>query len=258
VPAWYDKPTMNRAPIVPAALLLCIASVEVALGQPRLQMEKPYGYQVGEKIENAVEVLDANLQAHSLFGLIKPETKVLVLVAFGGFAAKVPEGAFRGPLWCEDSFDDLAVQRALVAAFRHAPVQFIGIAVPPVYNPAAYGYSQDGFLSLADTSPEFTANAKRFVEGTLEQVKHKLIPFDQVYYDPKYRLAEKGEAPTWQGKLRWHLDPRKYGLPIIWLIGANGEILQAPFFSNDYDSDPPSIMYQFQDVKAAIEKYLVD
>jgi len=127
-----------------------------------------------------------------------------------------------------------------------------------VYNPAAYGYTKDAFLGFAENSAEFTENTKRFIEGTQEQVRRRLIPFDQIYYDPKYRLAEKGQAPTWQGKLRWHLDPRKYGLPIIWLIGPKGEILQEPFFSNDYDSDPPQIMYEFQDVKAAIEKYLAD
>jgi hypothetical protein len=252
---WYDKPVMNRAVLL-SVLLIPIASLAVSFGQPRLQVEKPYGYQVGEKIEKDVEVVDANLQPHSLVGLIKPETKVLVLVGFGGFAAKVPEGRFRGPLWCQDSFDDLALQRALVAAFRHEPVQFIGVAVPPVYKPAAFGYPEKAFLEPADDSPELIANAKRFIEGTQEQVARGLIPFAQVYYDPKYRLAEKGESPTWQGKLRWHLDPRKYGLPIIWLIGPKGEILQEPFFSNDYDSDPPQIMYQFQDVKAAIEKYL--
>ncbi len=247
---------MNRAAVLSAVLLIFLGSQAAVFGQPRLQVEKPYGYQVGETIEKAVAVLDDNLQPHSLVGLIKPETKVVVLVAFGGFAAHVPEGRFRGPLWCEDSFDDLAVQRALVAAFRHEAVQFIGVAVPPVYKPAAFGYPEKGFLELADNSPDFVANAKRFIEGTHEQVSRGLIPFDQVYYDPKYRLAEKGEAATWQGKLRWHLDPRKYGLPIIWLIGPKGEILQEPFFSNDYDSDPPQIMYQFQDVKAAIEKYL--
>ncbi len=237
---------------------ILLAASAATFGQPRLQVEKPYGYQVGEKIDEALTVLDGSLQPHSLVGLIKPETKVVVLVAFGGYAARVPEGRFRGPLWCEDSFDDLAVQRALVAAFRHAPVQFIGVAVPPVYNPAAYGYTENAFLGFPDDSAEFAANAKRFIEGTQEQVSRKLIPFDQVFYDPKYRLAEKpgSTAVTWQGKLRWHLDPRKYGLPIIWLIGPKGEILQEPFFSNDYDSDPPQIMYQFQDVKAAIEKYL--
>ncbi len=250
---------MNRAAILLTVLLISPALPATAFGQPRLQVEKPYGYQVGEKIEEAVEVLDSNLQPHSLVGLIKPETKVLVLVGFGGFAARVPEGRFRGPLWCVDSFDDLAVQRALVAAFRHAPVQFIGIAVPPVYNPTRYGYSENGFLGLADTSAEFVANTKRFIEGTQEQISRGLIPFDQVYYDPQYRLAEKpgpNDSHPGQGKLRWHLDPRKYGLPIIWLIGPKGEILREPFFSNEYDSDPPQIMYQFQDVKAAIEKYL--
>ncbi|RPI28176.1 MAG: hypothetical protein EHM61_05975 [Acidobacteria bacterium] len=247
---------------------LVVGCLTVASGQPRLQVEKPSGYQVGERIEKEVTVLDKDLQPQSLVSLIKPETKVLVLVGFGGIAARVPEGKFRGPLWCEDSFDDLAVQRALVAAFRHSPVQFIGVAVPPVYNPSAFGYSKNSFLGYSDTSPEFLADARQFVTGTEEQVARKLIPFDQVFYDLKYRLGDKpsgpdatagyGEIQPWQSKLKWHLDPRKYGLPIIWLIGPKGEVLQEPFFSNDYDSDPPQIMYQFQDLKAAIEKYLAD
>jgi len=250
---------MNRLPVLLSVLLISVFCLTTASAQPRLQVEKPYGYQVGEKIEEAVQVLDSTLQPHSLVGLIKPETKVVVLVGFGGFAAQVPKGRFRGPLWCVDSFDDLAVQRALVAAFRRAPVQFIGIAVPPVYNPAAYGYAENAFRGLPDTSAEFQVNTRRFIDGTQEEIRRGLIPFKEVYYDPKYRLAEKpgpNDGPSWQGKLRWHLDPRKYGLPIIWLIGPKGEILQEPFISNEYDSDPPQINYQYSDVKAAIEKYL--
>lgn len=249
---------MNQRAILLVVPFVAVVLSVSAFAQPRLQVEKPYGYQVGDKIEEAVTVFDNNLQPHSLVSLIKPGTKLVVLVGFGGFAAQTPQKRFRGPLWCEDSFDDLAVQRALVSAFRRSPVQFIGIAVPPVYNPVRYGYPENVFLGIPEDSAEFIASAKRFIEGTQEHINSGLIPLDQVYYDPRYRLAEKPTpgGPTWQGKLRWHLDPRKYGLPIIWLIGPKGEILQEPFFSNEYASDPPHIMYQFQDVKAAIEKYL--
>ncbi|HXK58532.1 MAG TPA: hypothetical protein PLP42_01440 [Acidobacteriota bacterium] len=256
---------MDRTAISRVVILVGLLLSSGLFAQPRLQLEKPYGYQVGDKIDADLTLLDKDLQPHSLLSLIEPQTKILVLVGFGGADAREPQSESGNPLWCKDSFDDLPLQRDLVAAFRQAPVQFIGVAVPPVYNPGLYGYSEDAFLGFPETSPEFLENAKRFIALTEEQVSRRLIPFPQVFYDLKFRLADRppadpgpgyGKVYRWQGKLRWHLDPRKYGLPIIWLIGPEGEILQPPFFSNDYDSDPPSIMYQFSDVKTAIEKHL--
>ena len=107
---------------------------------------------------------------------------------------------------------------------------------------------------------------REFVKATEAQIKSSLLPFSRVFYDPRYRLAGKlktgegGESPAerypWEGKLRWPEDPRNYGLPIIWLLSPKGEILEAPFFGNEWDSDPPHVQYEFRDVKAAIEKHL--
>jgi hypothetical protein len=249
-----------------AVALVSVASSTFALGQPRLVMEKPAGYQIGDVIEPEVFV-DRDLQRHSLVSLIKPDVKVVALVIFGGAALRSPDNRpHRGPLWCEDSFDDMTIERALVAAFQHDPVQFIGVAVPPVYNPSAYGYSDKAFLGFTDASPEFLENARRFVDACEVQEKTRLIPFSEVYYDLKYRLAGKlktgeggvsdSERYPWEGKLRWREDPRNYGVPIVWLLGPEGRILQAPFFGNDWGSDPPQVQYEYHDVKAAIEKYL--
>ena len=255
----------NRWDVRLCVLLTVFGSLS-ALGQPRLVVEKPSSYQVGDVIESDVFVLDKDLQRRPLVSLIEPETKVVALVMFGGAALKTPE-VHRGPLWCEDSFDDLAVERALVAEFGRSAVQFLAVAVPPVYNPPRYGYADKAFLGYDETAPEFLDAARRFVDGTEAQVKNSLIPFSRVYYDPKYRLAGKklktgeggenqAERYPWEGKFRWPEDPRNYGLPIIWLLGPRGEILQAPFFGNDWDSDPPHVQHEFKDLKAAIEKYL--
>jgi hypothetical protein len=256
-----------RTKLLPALTVLGICLSAGLFSQPRLMVEKPFGYQVGEQIDPELSVLDKDLAPRTLISLIKPETKVVILVGMGGAVLRVPEGKpFRGPLWCEDSFDDLSLLRALVAQFRRAPVQFLAVAVPPVYSPLPYGYPKEVFLAKPDDSPEFLESTRLFIEQTQKQVRSGLIPIQEVFYDPKYRLAGKlksgeggefqGERYPWEGKLRWHRDPRNYGLPIIWLLGPNGEILQEPFFSNDYNSDPPQIRYEFSDVKAAIERHL--
>jgi hypothetical protein len=256
-----------RSKFLHRAILVLACLFAVISAQPRLMVERPFGYQVGDRIDPELFVLDKHLTPHTLLSLIKPETRIVILVGIGGAASRVPEGKpFRGPLWCEDSFDDLSLQRALVAQYRHGPVQFIGVAVPPVYNPLLYGYAENVFLGKSDDSPEFLENTRLFIEKTERQIRSRLIPTQDVYYDPKYRLAGKlksgeggefqGERYPWEGKLRWHRDPRNYGLPIVWLLGPQGEILQEPFFSNDYDSDPPQVRYEFRDVKAAIDSHL--
>jgi hypothetical protein len=157
------------------------------------------------------------------------------------------------------------VQRALVSHFRGQPVQFIAVAVPPVFNSSPYGFPAGVFLQKSEEDPEFVSNAKEFIATTEQQRTNGLLPFSSVFYDPKFRLGIKaastnvtsayGPAP-WQGKLKWHLDLRSYGLPALWLLGPGGTVLREPFFANDYDSDPPQLLYEFKDLKAAVEELL--
>lgn len=236
--------------------------------KPRLVMGGSTSYQTGEMADESIWLLDQQLNRVHLGELIRTETEVAVLILFGGAAAQFPESrSYRGPLWCEDSFDDLSVQRALVNYFKKDPrVQFIPVAIPPVYGASRFGFAEDVFLSEADNSPEYRQAVERFISHTEAAKTGSLLPFEEIYYDPKNRLAQNrgqrqldetfGEIYPWQGKFKWHLDPRKYGTPTIWLLGGNLEILQDPFVGNDYDSGPPEIYYNFTDLKQAIEKHL--
>lgn len=237
--------------------------------QPRLIVEEPQGYRVGERISEEAFVLDKEMVPHRIRDLIKPDVRVAVMVIFGGdFKTAPEEEKFRGPLWCEDSFDDLAVQRALVHAFKDRPVQFIAVAVPPVYHAKRFGWTDDVFLSRPDDSPEYREAAQTFIEATEREVRNGLLPFEEVYYDPKFRLAQNrkerelgpefGPVYEWQGKLKWAEDGRKYGTPTIWLLGRDGEILTEPLFGNDYDADPPEVNYGYQDARELIERLLGD
>lgn len=244
-------------------LWLCLGFFSAGLmSQPKLIVSKPSSYVPGERIDPETWVLDARMKEVRLLGQLKPETRLVVLVIFGGGFKAIPEEPIRGPLWCQDSFDDLSVQRALVAEFAELPVQFIGVAVPPVFSPERYGFEEDVFLAQGTETSQFSEAFRSFVEATEKEVKTSLLPFDTVYYDPKARLTQNrdsadlgpqyGESYPWQGKLKWHLDPRKYGAPTIWLLSSTGEVLSEPFWGNDYDSDPPEINYGFYELKEAV------
>ena len=121
---------------------ICLFSVFVSLlplepsgpatAQPRLSWQKATHYEVGDQIDPAVFVHDRRMGKVRLLDLIDSEARVAVLVLFGGGIKELPPGRKkRGPLWCEDSFDDLPIQRALLGAFKDRPVQFIPIAIPP-------------------------------------------------------------------------------------------------------------------------------
>ncbi len=236
------------------------------MSQPKLVVSSPSSYVPGERIDPETWVLDAELRKVRLLDQVKPETRVVVLVLFGGGFRTRPEEPFRGPLWCEDSFDDLSVQRALVAEFAELPVEFLAVAAPPVFAAEKYGFQEDVFLAQGAETSEFAEAVRGFVKATEKEIETSLLPFDTVYYDPKARLtqnrdsadlgSEYGEIYPWQGKLKWHLDPRKYGAPTIWLLSATGEVLREPFWGNDYDSDPPEINYGFPELREAVSAEL--
>ncbi len=256
----------NRLGLVPL-LLLFISGLSFVFCQPRLIVKKSDTYRVGDRLDADLVLFDKDFNEKRLLELIKPGTRVAVLIVFGGGMESHPdEEEFRGPLWCEDSFDDLGVQRALVQAFKNQAVQFIPIAVPPVYHADSYGWDEDDFLGKPDESEVFQAAARSFIEKTEKEVRNGLLPYQAVFYDPKFRLAQNreerelnadfGRIYPWQGKLKWHQDGRKYGTPTLWFISGEGEVLAAPLFGNDYDGDPPEINYGYHDARKLIEGLL--
>ncbi|MFZ0429744.1 MAG: hypothetical protein WAO20_16630 [Acidobacteriota bacterium] len=201
------------------------------------------------------------MQPVRLWDQVGADARVVVLILFGGAAAAVPEGAFRGPLWCQDSFDDLSIQRALIHRFgeRH-DVRFLAVAVPPVFAPAHYGFPEGAFsLTSGPVPPSDREPLRQFIDGTLRQQRASLLPYPQIFFDPYLALLRRpqgGQDAPWQGSLKWPRDPRKYGVPTIWVLSGSGRVLCEPFWGNEYAATPPQIRYGFSDLEAAVERGL--
>ena len=241
---------------------LLLSQVCWAICQPKLVVTKPSSYVVGDQVERDVAVLDSDMKLIPLLDTLSPNAKVAVVIFFGGAANEVPHEPFRGRLWCEDSFDDLGIQRALVKFFAGRPVDFISVAIPPVYSTVRYGFETDVFLDLTKDPDNFKHAVRRFIQATELERESTLLPFDRIYYDPRADLLRKtasegveGKGESWHGRWKWHLDPRKYGTPTIWLISREGKILREPFLGNDYDAEPPEINYGFHEVREAIHGF---
>ncbi len=258
---------MTVASHLSRSLVLAVLASGTLYCQPRLVVETPSAYQVGDRVEADSLLMDASGETVTFGEILDPEAKAVVVIVFGGGFKSAPDREqFRGPLWCEDSFDDLGVQRALASRFAEEPVQFVPIAVPPVYKPENFGWDQDPFLGKPDDSEEYRAAVREFIDATEEARATGMLPFEKIYYDPKFRLAQNrkerklgpefGEIHPWQGKLKWHLDPRRYGTPTIWILDSEGKILSEPLFGNDYDADPPEIYYGYAEAAARIEAAL--
>ncbi len=248
------------------ALILAGLATSALVCQPRLVVDTPSSYQVGDRVDLSALVVDSEGRNHPLRDVILPDAKVVVVIVLGGAYHTRPEEKFRGTLWCRDSFDDLAIQRALVRRFQDEPVQFLPIAVPPVYKPETYGWPGDPFLGKPDDAAEYQSAVATFIEATEREKDSGLLPFDTIYYDPKFRLAQNrkerqlgpefGTIYEWQGKFKWQNDPRRYGTPTIWILKGDGTVATEPLVGNDYDSVPPDIHYGYAEASAAIENAL--
>ncbi len=247
--------------IILAAFLMAVS----ALSQPRLIVPEPGSYLPGDRIDSATFLYDSEGRRVLLEDLFRPEHKAVVLCLLGGAAEGPPYGSRRGNLWCEDSFDDLALQRALVSFFEGQDVRFIAVAIPQVLSPGPEG--QENIFLAAPGNRDFPEKFSKFIADTEKERVSSLLPFAEVYYDPRGRLIlgssalgdsapGYGEIYGWQGKFKWHLDPRTYGLPSIWLLKGDGTVACEPFWGNDYDASPPQISYGYEEIKAAVEKLL--
>ncbi len=221
-------------------------------------------YQVGDQLLPETLVWDSSLHPLRLTDLLSPEARVVVVIIFGGAAKRLdPTEPYRGGLWCQDSYQDLRLQKALIRSFRDRPVQFLAIAVPPVFGSATHGYRDGGFLSDSESS-DYLAEANAFIRATRQALRRGVLPFAKLYFDPRFELGRKPHltstashpVATWKGKLKWHLDGRKYGLPTLWLLNSAGQILREPFYGNDYGETPPKLEYDFDQIKASVEAYL--
>ena len=235
-------------------------------GQPKLVEPEAGSYLPGDSVDQGVFVYDAEGRRLFLRELFDDGCRVVVLSLLGGASIEPVSSGHRGNLWCEDSFDDLAVQRALAAWFEGKPVKFVAVAIPRVLS-VPDGEEENVFLSSSFEDEAFSRSFREFVSLTEAERISTVLPFDEIYYDPKGRLvfgretlgelaAGYGEIHQWQGKFKWHLDSRTYGLPTIWILTGEGIAAGEPFWGNDYDSNPPQVNYGFAELKSAVEKLL--
>ena len=221
------------------------------------------GHQVGDAVDPATEVVDSRFEPHPLLELFAPETKVVVLVLFGGGAVD-PDPP--GELWCEDSQAELSGMRDLVDKFSGQPVQFLGIAFPAVYSSEKHGYDADVFIGVPEEDPAYQAASRKLVEATEALRAAGKLPYDQGYYDPRFLLLSnpeyetagrrEGALPEWAGRFKADQDRQKYGLPTVWLLDSSGVVLDQALTGNIYGDDPPTIRYTMADLEQAIRHQL--
>ncbi len=221
-----------------------------------------FAYRIGDKISADIFVSEQNKEHRSLLKMCGESSPILnVLYIFGG-GALGREGK-TGGIWCQDSFEDLYIIRYLKAKYEIEPIQIIPVACPPIYSTKYYGYAQDLLLNESDDSAKVVEAEDKFRQTRMQAFEDGIIPV-KPYFDLRYRLMfnreyetgeNYGEVYPWQGKFRADNEFQKYGVPTIWLLDADGKILEGPFSGNVYHSDPYQISYTVKDIDEAILKY---
>ena len=229
------------------------------------QQARPDCYRPGERVDPAVFFFDRRLQSVMLADRVEEYSKVLCLVIFGGAHAKKPADK-RGQLWCVDSSDDLAIHRTLYFNYADRGVTFVPVATPPVYSGNAYGYREEVFLVESEDSAAYQNAVRDFVEKTEVLKEDGTVPFDTLFYDPRFRLLDNanehrhvpayGPVYPWQGRFKWYQDGQRYGTPTIWLLDRHLLVLGEPFWGNVYEGVPVQINYTVRDVIEALERAL--
>ncbi|MFQ5630886.1 MAG: hypothetical protein ACE5I1_19115, partial [bacterium] len=167
----------------------------------------------------------------------------------------------------EDSFNDMPISTFNYRKYTSMGVKFIPIVCPPVYHERRFGYQNGVFLKSPATENDYRYAFQKFVEATQELQKSKIIPFEKVYYDPRFRLMfnfdEMKETSQyvektvlWLGKFKPCGDTQRYSTPTIWLLSPAGEVLHEPFFGNRYAEYRLQIKFTVREVDAAIAELL--
>lgn len=250
----------SRAIIGAAALIgACCASVGNA-------QESALHYGRGAVVSPQVFVTDRNGSEVALRSLLEAfGSRVNVVYIFGGgdLGAGQP-----GHLWCPDSFEDIHILRTLVTKYAGADVGFIAVAAAPVYHSQLLGAPPGVFFNEADDAAAFIEARAAFIDSTMAAFDDGIIPIEP-YFDTRYRLKLSrapdlmpgdgfGQLADWMGAFRSASDTQLYGVPSLWLLSNDGEVLADPFGGNVYHPHGPdvSINYTFADVDAKLQTLL--
>lgn len=223
------------------------------------------GYRPGDRVDPDVFFLDDNLNRITLASQVNEFTKVIYLLILGGAYAVKPEDK-RGGMWCVDTVDDIPLHRTIYFNYADKGVTFVPIAVPPVYGSGRYGYPDDVFLTEPEDSQVYQEAVEVFVGKTEALKEDGTLPFDPIFYDPRFRLLDNptehehvpayGKVYPWQGRFKWHEDTQSYGTPTLWLLGRDLRVLRSPFYGNTYEAVPLHINYTVRDVARALDDAL--
>ena len=216
-------------------------------------------YSPGDEIDLETFFLDQDSRRVKLRDAMSREARVVVLVVFGGAYLHI-EGREAG-IWCSDSLDEFSNLKAAANSTRDKGAQFIAVACPPVYS-EGYGFDPGVFLDEPEASPRYRTAVRQFIAKTEALRANGTIPFEQVYYDPRFRLLWNprqhpfneayGKVHPWQGRLKWHQDNQRYGTPTIWFLSSTGRVLRSPLYGNNYSTVPPKIRFTFWELEGAI------
>jgi hypothetical protein len=104
------------------------------------------------------------------------------------------------------------------------------------------------------------------VEKTEALKEDGTLPFDPIFYDPRFRLLDNpnehehvpayGPVHPWQGRFKWFEDDQRYGTPTIWLLDKELRVLREPFWGNVYEGVPVQLNYTVRDVIKALDQCL--
>lgn len=247
------------------ALLLMPIIICAQTSTPPKQEDSQSCYRVGETIALETFVYNRIGEKKRLLELVRPETKVIYLLLFGGASASPVETY--GGIWCGDSFNDMPISNYLNLKYRERGVTFIAVACPPVYSEQDYGFPGNTFLALPETSEDWQQAFESFVQATYDLQNTHVIPFDKIYFDPKFRLmfnhkklangvAFFDSVFAWMGKLKPCSDKQSHSLPTIWLLSPDGKVLHEPFVGNRYGTSTQRINFTVREVEAALESIL--
>lgn len=248
--------------IVIGALVLWAVSACTSAGA----QDDPVYYERGDVVSPQVFVTDRDGSEVMLRGLLRAsDSEVNVLYIFGG--GDLGSGS-PGHLWCPDSYEDMHILRTLVAKYADSGIGFVAVAVAPVYHSQLLGAPAGVFLNEADDSRAFRKANRAFIDSTMAAFDDGVLPVEP-FFDARDRLKLVrrpdmgpgdgfGPVADWMGAFRSADGPGFYGVPSLWILSNDGEILADAFRGNVYHGEASAISvdYTFADVDAALQALL--
>lgn len=234
-------------------------AVPHSVGGEAAPIPAPTSYVPGDRVEVLVE--DAAGEQLELRDIVSrwAGVKGVILYVMGGGGVQVRRD--RGGLWCEDTYNDLALMRRLVLDYAPEGIVFVPVMCPPVYHEERFGFDPGAFLG--DEGERYAASRREFVRASQAILESGLLPFERVWFDPRFRLLANpahglpvGDAPAWQGRCKWYRDGQSYGTPTLWVLDADLRVYGEPFFGNNYEAEGGALRYTARDVSARLDRLL--